>query len=40
MTLTRDVQWEDERGDGPGDPRQWVIDRVKLQKVHLSKSCN
>jgi len=29
------VQRGDERGDGPGQPRQWVIQRVKLQKVHL-----
>jgi len=35
----RDVQRWDERGDSPGQPRQKVIQRVKLQKVHLSKSC-
>jgi len=29
-----------ERGDGPGHPRQWAIQRAKLQKGHLSKSCN
>ena len=29
-----------ERDDGPGHPRQWVIQRVILQKVRLSKSCN
>jgi len=36
----RDVQRGHELGDGPGHPRQWVIQRVKIQKVHLSKSCN
>ena len=34
------MQRWNERGDGPGHPRQWVVQRVKLQKVHLSKSCN
>jgi len=29
-----------ERGYGPGHPKQWAIQKVKLQKVHLSKSCN
>jgi len=29
----------DERGEAPRHPRQWVIQRVKLQKVQLSKSC-
>jgi len=28
------------RGDAPRHPRQWVIQRLKLQKVRLSKSCN
>jgi len=35
-----DVQRGHERGDGLGHPRQWVIQRVKLQNVDLSKSCN
>jgi len=34
------VQREHERGDSPGHPTQWVIQRAKLQKVHLSKSCS
>jgi len=32
--VTRDVQRGDERGDGPGHPRQLVIQRTQLQKVH------
>jgi len=30
----------DEQGDAPRHPRQCVIQRLKLQKVHLSQSCN
>jgi len=29
----------DERGDAPGHSRQYVIQWVKLQKVHSSPSC-
>ena len=32
--VARDAHKGHERGDIPGHPGQWVIQRVKLQKVH------